>query len=182
MVNQTDDERKFWANLETEVKHTIKFLVESVLVHWSSEPDEFFPHTGGFGVTLNGAFWLGDFAAPTIKKHLEGKLGLHRLSDSGYSLNQHGQAILGALVLTSGGEIEAHLFLPADDLRSLATLLPTAVREESRVMVWMHPFASVKEWDAKGAVGLARTSIVIGALEEPNLWHPSFDEGGRRAS
>ncbi len=161
MVDQTDDVRNFFSDLAMEVENTIKFLVESVLVYWSPNPDGFH-HPGGFRVTLSGAVALDEDTSTIIRLHPRGTVSLHELRDSGYGLNEHGEAILGALILAGGDEIEAHLLLPPDELRALATLLPTAAKERSPVKVWMHAFAGLKEWDGKNAVRLARTSIVIG--------------------
>lgn len=159
MSEPVDDFQELLNDMKIERENSLRFVVESVSVFWSANPGLF--HPGGLRVTLSGAVELKDSTSPTVAKHPIGTVQLHPLSDSGYAVNDQGQAIVGALSAL-GDQIDAHLLLPAEDLRALATLLPTAAKERSPVQVWMHAFGGLKDWDDKEPLKLARTSIHIG--------------------
>lgn len=160
MSEPVDDFQELLDDMKIERENSLRFVVESVSVFWSPNPGLFHPG-GGLRVTLSGAVELKDSTSPTVAKHPIGTVQLHPLSDSGYAVNDQGQAIVGDLSVL-GDKIDAYLLLPAGDLRALATLLPTAAKERSPVQVWMHAFGGLKDWDGKEPLGLARTSIHIG--------------------
>lgn len=159
MSEPKDDFQKLLKDMEIESENTLRFVVESVSVFWSPNPGLF--HHGGLRVILSGAVEPKDSTSPTVAKHPTGTIDLHPLCDSGYAVNDQGEAIVGVLSAL-GDQIDAHLLLPAEDLRALATLLPTAAKERPPVQVWMHAFGGLKDWDGKEPLKLARTSIRIG--------------------
>ena len=165
MTDRNEEFSRLLKDLEVERENTVTFLVESIYVTWSSSSN--WPMDGaGFTVTLSGA--VLQEGAPTIATHPKGTVTLHTLGADDYALNEQGKVIVGAL-MPAAEEMEAHLFFPADDLRTLATLLPTAVRDRTPVQIRVRVFAGLKEWSGRDALRVARTWIRIGEIVLENL-------------
>ncbi len=155
-----------------EDEKTLVFLADSISIHWSTGEGPDLSRLTGFEVCLLGTVkrFVTDADPAIVDTCRTGEVRLCHLEslldgfsgEGSYIHNAQGPSVVGSVSMTTEGNIEAQLFVPSEDFRTLATLLSSAVKEASPVRVWMQAFEDLKDWDGKEMMLIRKTTISIG--------------------